>query len=394
MSPFYDLYLILAITVLLLLRAIWERLRHARHLKAVPIRIHVNGSRGKSCVVRLIAAGLRASGWRVVAKTTGTSPRLILPDGREEVIRRIGPASIREQIKLLRRAAKEGAQALVVEAMAIRPGLQAISEEAIIRSGIGIITNVRDDHTEEMGGSLEMVARAMSSTIPAGGVLFTAEEEYLHLIEEEARLRHTQVRPLAADENEPQALRPFPLPFFEENIRMAFKVCSLLGADADLAIAGMLQSDPDPGALRIHRLRRNGQEITFVNAFSANDPASALKIMDRLRDLGLLHPPIVAVVNGRPDRPHRAIKFGRLMARIGADRVILVGGTRGITKRAALKAGFPGDRMMMGGNDPARLLDSLIGMAPQGGTAIGLGNFAGMGRRIIEELEREESHGN
>src|SRR5712691_4535149 len=71
--------------------------RHRRHLRAVPVRIHVAGTRGKSTTTRLIAAGLRAGGRRVVAKTTGSQPRLILPDGSEAAWPRRGPASVREQ---------------------------------------------------------------------------------------------------------------------------------------------------------------------------------------------------------------------------------------------------------------------------------------------------------
>ena len=48
---------------------------HRRHLKAIPVRIHVNGTRGKSSVTRLIAAGLRQAGMIACAKTTGTLPR-------------------------------------------------------------------------------------------------------------------------------------------------------------------------------------------------------------------------------------------------------------------------------------------------------------------------------
>jgi len=59
--------------------------RHRRALRSIPVRIHVAGTRGKSTTTRLIAAALRASGRRVVAKTTGSEPRLILPDGREEI---------------------------------------------------------------------------------------------------------------------------------------------------------------------------------------------------------------------------------------------------------------------------------------------------------------------
>jgi len=60
-----------------------EGLTHRRRLRRIPIRIHVNGTRGKSSVSRLIAAGLRAGGIRTCCKTTGTLPRMILPDGSE-----------------------------------------------------------------------------------------------------------------------------------------------------------------------------------------------------------------------------------------------------------------------------------------------------------------------
>ena len=40
----------------------WERVQRDRAHAAIPTRIHVNGTRGKSTVTRLIAAALRASG--------------------------------------------------------------------------------------------------------------------------------------------------------------------------------------------------------------------------------------------------------------------------------------------------------------------------------------------
>ena len=52
---------------------------HKLSLEKIPIRIHVNGTRGKSSVTRLIAAGLRAGGLNTFAKTTGTIPRIINP---------------------------------------------------------------------------------------------------------------------------------------------------------------------------------------------------------------------------------------------------------------------------------------------------------------------------
>src|SRR5690606_28841177 len=50
---------------------------HRRRLAAVPVRIHVAGSRGKTSTARLIGAALRFAGRRVLVKTTGTDPLLI-----------------------------------------------------------------------------------------------------------------------------------------------------------------------------------------------------------------------------------------------------------------------------------------------------------------------------
>ena len=99
--------LILSILVIVILVfGLIEFKIHKNSLSKIPIRIHVNGSRGKSSVVRLIAAGLRAGGIKVVAKTTGTSPRIIDEFGKDKYIHRLRSASIGEQISLIRKFSK------------------------------------------------------------------------------------------------------------------------------------------------------------------------------------------------------------------------------------------------------------------------------------------------
>ena len=63
------------LTVLVALTGEW--LIHLRALNRIPIRIHVNGTRGKSSVTRLISAGLREAGFAVLGKTTGSDPRIL-----------------------------------------------------------------------------------------------------------------------------------------------------------------------------------------------------------------------------------------------------------------------------------------------------------------------------
>ena len=77
------MWVIVVLLVILLGFGFWEYRSHQFHLNQIALRIHVNGTRGKSSVTRLISAGLRSNGRRVFAKTTGTKARMIYVDGRD-----------------------------------------------------------------------------------------------------------------------------------------------------------------------------------------------------------------------------------------------------------------------------------------------------------------------
>ena len=132
--------------IILIAIGVIESYYHNYYLKKIPIRIHVNGARGKSSVTRLIASGIRESGKKVLAKTTGSSPRIISKEGKDIAIHRLRSASIGEQVRLIRNFAKQDIDILIIECMAVQPQYQWISEQKMIKSSIGVITNVRPDH--------------------------------------------------------------------------------------------------------------------------------------------------------------------------------------------------------------------------------------------------------
>jgi poly-gamma-glutamate synthase PgsB/CapB len=117
------MWVLLGLLILIVIFLVIESVINKRQLKKIPIRIYVNGTRGKSSVTRLIAASLRAGGVRTIAKTTGSSPRFILPDGTENLIRRLGQPSISEQVKIIRWTRDYQIDALVIECMALQPSL-------------------------------------------------------------------------------------------------------------------------------------------------------------------------------------------------------------------------------------------------------------------------------
>ena len=169
------LFFLGTIVLILILIGYLERVNHQHVISNIPLRIHVNGTRGKSSVTRLIAAGLRAGGRRTLAKTTGTAPRIIDSKGKDRIIHRLRSASIGEQIKLMRLFSKEKPDAIVMECMAVQPEYQWISEHQMIHSHVGVITNARPDHLEEMGYSLNHIAKSLSNTIPFNKKIFTSE---------------------------------------------------------------------------------------------------------------------------------------------------------------------------------------------------------------------------
>nr|HPK04527.1 Mur ligase family protein [Bacteroidales bacterium] len=150
----YSFYILLILLIIALVAGFIEFYLHQKRIESIPTRIHVNGTRGKSSVTRLIGAGLRAGGISNITKVTGTFPRLILEDGTETYIHRKASANIIEQLDIVKFAARRKVDALVMECMALQPQYQTITEYMIVHSNIGVITNIRMDHTDVMGHTL------------------------------------------------------------------------------------------------------------------------------------------------------------------------------------------------------------------------------------------------
>ncbi|GAA2395077.1 poly-gamma-glutamate synthase PgsB [Dactylosporangium salmoneum] len=381
----YAVFSLCCVTVLV--AGIIEQRNHYRNLDKIPNRVLVNGIRGKSSITRLCAGALRGGGMHVVAKTTGTAARFIFPDASEEPVhRKFGIANVVEQIGIVRRAAAYHPDALVIECMAVMPALQEVNQTKLIRSTIGVLCNVREDHLAEMGPTLDDVARSLSLSMPVGGVCVTAEQERLAILQQEADKRKCRLVAVDPESVSDAEMAGFGWITFKENVAIALEVAALLGVDRRSALAGMWDAPPDPGVLSVVRVAAGDKRVRFANVFAANDPASTLMNIQQLQRQGLIDRPLTMVINCRPDRIERNGQMGALCGEVRPDRIVIIGEpTR--SARNAIPPDLQDRVVDLGAKlTPEALLDGVLNATAPDSSIVAVGNIHGQGEVLLHEL--------
>ncbi|MEH7609196.1 poly-gamma-glutamate synthase PgsB [Priestia megaterium] len=308
----------------------WEQVKHQKNIDSIPVRINVNGIRGKSTVTRLITGIVTEAGYKTIGKTTGTSARMIywFTDEEKPIVRRPEGPNIGEQRRVVKEAAKLEAEALVSECMAVNPDYQITFQEKMLQANIGVIVNVLEDHMDVMGPTLDEVAEAFLPTIPYKGHLITIDGPYLEYFKTVAAKRRTKV--IVADNSRitDEFLRKFDYMVFPDNASLALAVAEALDISEEIAFRGMLNAHPDPGAMRITQFGDPKAPAFLVNGFAANDAASTLRIWERVREIGYSVDSPIVIMNCRPDRVDRTEQFARdVLPYIKTDILVLIGET-------------------------------------------------------------------
>ncbi|MFO0724150.1 MAG: poly-gamma-glutamate synthase PgsB [Myxococcota bacterium] len=381
-------WVLLILTLVLVGLGVFEGLSHRRNLAKIPLRVHVNGTRGKSSVTRLIAAGLREGGVRTVAKTTGTLARVIMPDGTEYPVFRPSRPNVIEQLRIVRAAVSAEAKALVIECMAVQPSLQALSELKLVRATHGVITNVRADHLDVMGPSEEDVAKAIAGSIPPRGLLYTGETRHLEVLREASQDRGAQL--VAIDESKVRAISSEDLAGFSyvehaENVALALEVCQALGVERRAALAGMQRARPDPGAMIAVELDFFGRALAFVNGFAANDPESTARLWSMALQSFPTKEKRIAVFNCREDRADRSRQLGEACPSWPpADHYVAIGTGTYVFARAAEKAGLDGAKLVFAEDRAVHeIFELLLELGGRSALIMGMGNIGGQGLDLV-----------
>ncbi|MDR2386418.1 MAG: hypothetical protein LBE80_02395, partial [Deltaproteobacteria bacterium] len=365
-----------------------------RYRAQVPIRIHVHGTRGKSSLTRLLAKSLTEKGFKTLAKTTGDQPEYLYPNGRPTPLRRLGPPRIQEHFLALRLAAGLGAQALVVEGLALDRETVHQSEN-ILRSTQVVITNSRPDHAESMGPGRSGVISTLSLLMPKNGQLYVSNEIGLAGFQTLAAFKSLPLTPVNC---------PNPLNQAPELARALTKNLTAPGAPKKNFPKNPPQANsPGPGGPKptiptIIHFHQNRLPIDFLDLFSANDRLSSAlswySLPSRSRSLSLK----VAILSTRSDRPLRTAQFMSWLTKDPHFDLLVPLGHHALralylAKRAGSKNPSPKLIFPWPWIGPADLLKSLSNLAQSRNKdrllLVGLGNAHGFGEKFRRFLAQK-----
>ena len=293
--------LLLLIFALFLIYLLCERIALNRYREKIPLRICVTGTRGKSSLVRLLASILRENGGAVLAKTTGSESRFILPDGSETEVPRRGIPSIIEQKSLLKKAVELKATSLVAEVMSIHPENHYVESQQIIQPNYVVITNVRADHIEAMGDTKDSIAEVFTADIPRHSQVYLIKAENKDCFIGRAKEADAELHTIASGFSE-QFVEKAPQlkEFFSDTLDLVCGLAESLKIDTETIIRGLLNTKLDEGSSKTWRLPllKDKRYIFCVNGFSANDPESTALLVEKIQNelgaeperfVGLLH---------------------------------------------------------------------------------------------------------
>jgi poly-gamma-glutamate synthase PgsB/CapB len=362
-----------------------ERIALSRWRRRVPLRIAVLGTRGKSSVTRLVAHGLREGDRRVLYKTTGSLPVQGAVDGKERIVRRNGLPSPLEQRRVLRGAARQCADAVVVEAMSIRRESLRSEVRTILDPHLVVITNVGADHVNDLPDPVAAFAEAA----PRGATAIVPDTVPPSLTKALARRGVRLLRVTT-----PSASADAPMPClghaeWSENVALALAACEVAGVPREVSRRGMGDAVPDVGALAAWRLDVDGTKCIAVNGFAANDPVATWRGLHRA--IARWNAPggvMVGILNLRRDRGDRTHQWMESLRRDAwpLDVVIVIGDVPlSVRRRLRLRARM--DTVFPRSSSTKRLMLVAVAEAAKRGEnamLFGMGNIRGPAMRLVE----------
>jgi dihydrofolate synthase/folylpolyglutamate synthase len=312
--------------------------------------VHIAGTNGKGSTSAFLAAMLTAAGYRVGLYT---SPHLVSFTERF----RIDNVKISEEkvVELAQRVrdgsrgvpATDGAKALnptffeVTTAMAFSWFAEQSVDIAVIEVGMGgrldstnvitplvsVITNIDLEHTEFLGGTLELIAREKAGIVKQGVPVVTGaiQPSVVEVIEQEAAANHTRVYRLTKDFKAQNIFHDRTQVFDYRGMQASYsKVCITMHGryqidNACLAIAAAECMRSERITIAESALRRGLEQTRWEGRLErvahepdifldgAHNPASAKQLAGAVREMKSAYRRLILVVGILSDKDYRGI---------------------------------------------------------------------------------------
>ena len=375
------MYVVFVLLFIVLVLLVIEKYYIDKNVKKFKIRVHVNGTRGKSTVVRYIASLLRQDGIKTFSKITGVVPSYFIDDTQPQIIKRRGGARVTEQFKMISTASDYESKGLVLECMSINPELQKL-ESRVLKPHYYIITNIREDHLEDMGKTADEWVESICSAIPCNCVVITTETVHLNKIIEYAEKANSRV--INAKKYElPEEVKNIE-GLVEDNLRITIALANELKIDPSKFLQNIPQFEEE---VQEKSVLVNNYNVKFHNGFAINDVPSAEVFINEIKNKMQPDEKLVVLFNSRADRPLRSLRFAEMINNIKVDRCILAGDNKQFTLKKLGKLGIDKNKIISWNtkqcksvkNNLAQFIESNI-------TLVGIGNIKGDGFKIINSL--------
>ncbi len=309
--------------------------------RAIPLVMGGWGTRGKSGTERIKAGLFHALGCEVLVKTTGNEAMFIhsVPEQKPMelfIFRPYDKATIWEQKRVVKLAGDLGVQVMMWECMALNPRYVRILERVWMKDDIATITNTYPDHEDIQGPAGINIPQVMTNFIPSEKICFTAEEQMLPILQQEAQEQKTTLRAVnwrdiafLTDD----VLDRFPYKEHPANIALVLMLAEHLEVERDFTLKEMADNVvPDIGVLKTYPTAYHlGRKLEFTLGNSANERRGFMNNWvrtefdkhDNVEDADVW---ITTCVNNRADRIPRSKVFANILVMdINAHKHFLIG---------------------------------------------------------------------
>ena len=343
-----------------------------KSIQKIPLRILVNGTRGKTTTVNIIYNILRRSNYKVFAKTTGEQPIEYYPDGQHKILKRFAPASIIENVRLLSKWAKLKPDVIVMECMALHAENQFILSKRMFKPTHVLITNILNDHLEVMGENIDAISHTISESFYKNAKILLPEN----------------IKPPFDSEFDLEYHEDVPVEFSFDNIPNAIisKSWGLIAKTSETLDVNIKIARDEFHKIwkqKNENIRIGNKElkIEFWNLFSVNDYDTSKYFIEFILDNHAGKNNVEIIFNTRSDRPLRTKSFVPLLIEhFKNHKIYSVGTGKSLAFRLLKKSDCNNIHTIKAGE----LISKYNHRFDKYTTMIGLGNYKGVEKLVNE----------